>query len=87
MESQYVLQNIKIYNRNLNGTSAQSYFMNQISTDYIRAYMAGQKLDSDEEKKVIKELLSYFEEIQEYKRCAQLKRILEGEPLSKEYVF
>ncbi len=83
------MQNMKIYDNHLKNSKAHKFFMDQISTDYIRAYKGGQtKLDSPQEKTVITKLIEFFSgEVQEFRRCAQLQRISKGEMLSEKYVF
>ncbi len=88
MTPECINDNIKIYSKRLSGTHAEEYFYNQISTDYIRSYKAEQnKFETDEEKEVIGKLIEYFQAKQEFRRCAQLQRILNGESLSAKYMF
>ena len=88
MTPECINDNIKIYSKRLSGTHVEEYFYNQISTDYIRSYKNEQsKLDTPEEKAVIEKLIEYFQAKQEFRRCAQLQRILNGESLSAKYMF
>lgn len=88
MQPEYILQNIRIYEKHLKDQKSHVYFMNQISTEYIRAYRSElTKLNSQQEKEVIVKLIDYFKSKQEFRRCAQLDRILKGESLSTNYAF
>jgi hypothetical protein len=88
MNPEYVLQNIKIYEKHLKNTDAQKYFMNQTSTDYIRAYRLGEnKFGTAQEKMAINQMINFFSDSEDFIRCAQLQRILKGEILSEKYAF
>lgn len=88
MTTECINANIEIYSNRLKGTHAEEYFYNQISTDYIRSYRnEHNKFETAEEKEVIEKLIVYFQEKQDFRRCAQLQRILNGEELSTKYMF
>lgn len=83
MKAKYALENIRIYEKNnLMDSSEGIYLINVLSTEYIRDYRNGlNNFKEPEEKEVLLKLLSHCERQQKFKRCEQIRRILNGEPL------
>lgn len=83
MKAEYVLQNFRIYEKNHGRDSEElKGIMNSISTEYIRIYRnGGNTFEEVSERKVLNEMINYFEDTDMYMRCAQLVKIRDGQQL------
>ncbi len=76
MKAEYVLNNFELYSQNNKGSQSEKELMINIYHMYIKEYKSGNKLNQPKEKEVIKKMIEYFQQREDYIRCEQLKRIL-----------
>jgi len=83
LNSAYTVKLIGVYERFLKNKSPHVSLMELLSTEMLREYRNGSEFNSVNDRKLLGKLIEFFSQKENYIRCEQLKRILNGSPLEE----